>query len=277
MNESATRKEGLVTYHREGHLGFITLNRPEKLNAINMALWNALGTVVDQAGQDTEARVILVRGEGRCFSAGLDLSPDNEVLSQITGTPDASQKMAFYKDLRRLHQIHNNLECLRQPTIGVIHGHCIGAGLELALCCDIRFCSADAKFALPEAKFAIITDVGGLQRLPQVVGKAHAREMAFRGHRIDAKRAQAIGLVNDVYPDKEALDRGAEEIALEIAGNAPLAVQGAKDVFLLNEEVPLDRALDYNAAKSSMILPSEDLLEAISAYLQKREAKFKGA
>jgi enoyl-CoA hydratase len=153
----------------------------------------------------------------------------------------------------------------------------LGAGLEIARCCDFRLCSADAKFAIPEAKFAIITDVGGLQRLPKVVGRAHAREMAFRGNRIDADRALAIGLVNNVYPDKETLDAAAEEMALEIANNAPLAVQGAKEVFLYSEEAPLDRALDYTAARSSMILPSEDLMEAISAYMQKRNAKFKGA
>lgn len=277
MNPNAASKEGLVMYERRGPIGFITLNRPEKLNAMNSAVWEAVGSAVDKAGQDIEARVVLLRGAGKSFSAGLDLSPENQVLSTITNQPSASQKVKFYEEVKRFQGIHDNLERLRQPTIGVIHGHCLGAGLELALCCDFRLCSADAKFALPEAKFAIITDVGGLQRLPRVVGRGHAREMAFRGNRIDADHALAIGLVNHVYPDKETLDRAAEEMALEIAQNAPLAVQGAKDVFLYGEEVSSERALDYNAAKSSMILPSEDLMEAMSAYLQKRDAQFKGA
>ena len=277
MDANATGKEGLVMYERRGPIGFITLNRPEKLNAMNSAVWEAVGGAVDKAGQDTEARVVLLRGAGKSFSAGLDLSPENQVLSTITNQPSASQKVKFYEEVRHFQGIHDNLERLRQPTIGVIHGNCLGAGLELALCCDFRLCSADAKFALPEAKFAIITDVGGLQRLPKVVGRAHAREMAFRGNRIGADHALAIGLVNHIYPDKETLDRAAEEMALEIAGNAPLAVQGAKDVFLYGEEASSERALDYNAAKSSMILPSEDLMEAMSAYLQKRDAQFKGA
>ena len=132
-------------------------------------------------------------------------------------------------------------------------------------------------FALPEATLAIITDVGGLQRLPKVVGPGHAREIAFRGHRFDAQHARAINLVNEVCPDKETLDAKALEMALEIAGNPPLAVQGAKDVLLYNEEVPMDQALDYNAARSSMIMPSKDLVEAMTSYLEKRKGKFEGA
>jgi enoyl-CoA hydratase len=277
MNASATGKEALVTYELRGHIGLITLNRPGKLNAMNTALWEALGEATKAAEQDTEARVILLSGAGKSFSAGLDLSSENQVLATFTNQASAGQKVKFFEELKHIQRIHDDFERLRQPTIGVIHGNCLGAGLEIALCCDFRLCSADAKFALPEAKFAIITDVGGLQRLPKVVGRAHAREMAFRGNRIDADRALAIGLVNNVYPDKETLDRAAQEMALEIANNAPLAVQGAKEVFLYSEEASLDRALDYTAARSSMILPSEDLMEAISAYMEKRNAKFKGA
>jgi enoyl-CoA hydratase len=132
-------------------------------------------------------------------------------------------------------------------------------------------------FALPEAKLAIITDVGGLQRLPKVVGQGHAREIAFRGHRFDAAHALRINLVNEVYPDKDTCVAKALDTAREIAANPPLAVQGAKDVFLFNEDVALDQALDYTAARSSMIIPSEDFAEAIAAYVQRRDGTFKGA
>jgi enoyl-CoA hydratase len=277
MSNESSGQGGLAIYHREGHVGFITLNRPDKRNALNLTLWDAVGEAVSMARNDTEARVVLLRGAGKSFCAGLDLSPDNEVISTITGQPSATQKMNFYKSVKHIQEIHNSLERLPQPTIGLIHGHCLGAGLELALCCDIRLCSADTTFALPEARLAIITDVGGLQRLPKVVGPGHAREIAFRGHRFDAERALAINLVNNVYPDKETLDSKGLEMALEIAANPPLAVQGAKDVFLFNGDVPMDQALDYTAARSSMIMPSEDIMEAMSAHMQKREGKFKGA
>ena len=277
MNTQSTDDNKPVTYHRDGNVGILTLNRPDKRNALNLAIWKSLDSAIGLAKEDKESRVVLLRGEGKSFCAGLDLSPENELIPIITGEPNASQKVRFYDLVKELQEIHTRLENLSTPSIAVIHGHCLGAGLELALCCDIRLCSSDAIFALPEAKLAIITDVGGLQRLPKVVGRGHAREIAFRGHRFDAQRARSINLVNDVYPDKTTLDDKAMEMAREIASNPPLAVQGAKDVFLYNDEVPMDQALDFNAARSSMIMPSEDIFEAMTAYLQKREGKFKGA
>lgn len=273
--EKPTDKK-LVTYEREGFVGFITLNRPEKRNAVNLALWDALEEAVAMAEADLEVRVVLVRGAGNSFCSGLDLSPDNDLISIIMGNPDATQKMKFYRTVRRLQQTHSRLERLPVPTICVIHSYCLGAGLELALCCDFRLCSADAVFALPEAPLAIITDVGGLQRLPRVVGQGHAREISFRGHRFNAEHARAINLVNTVYSDKDTLDKETLEIALEIAANPPLAVQGAKDVFLYNDNVSLDKAQDYTAARSAMIMPSNDLMEAMTAFLQKRKGEFKG-
>jgi enoyl-CoA hydratase len=277
MNKEETGKQDLVTYHREGFVGLINLNRPDKRNAMNVALWAALDEAIGKAEGDEEVRVILLQGRGKSFCAGLDLGPENELISAIGGTPDASQKTAFFRIVRKGQEIYNRLERLRMPTIAVIHGHCLGAGLELVLCCDIRICSSETLFALPEATLAIITDVGGLQRLPRVVGPGHARELAFRGHRFSAERAKAINLVNDVYPDKETLDASALEMAEEIAGNPPLAIQGTKEVFLFSEEASLRQSLEYNAARSSMILPSGDLFEAMAAFLQKRKGEFKGA
>lgn len=274
---SKTGDESVVTYRRDGHIGFITLNRPEKRNALNPVVWSALDRAIGMAEQDVEARVVLLRGEGQAFCAGLDLSQENELFSFVSKSPDASQKIQFFKEVRKTQDIHTRLERLLKPTIAVIHGHCLGAGLELVLCCDIRLCSQETLFSFPEAKLGFITDVGGLQRLPRVVGKGHAKEIAFRGHRFDADRARAINLVNDVFPDKETLEKKCMEMAEEIAGNPPLAVQGAKEVFLFDEESGLEESLEYNAARSSMIVPSQDLLEAVSAYMQKRKGEYKGA
>ena len=277
MSDEKSRRGNPVTYHREGYVGFLTLNRPEKRNALNPAVWKALGQAITMAEEDGEARVVLVQGEGKSFCAGLDLSPENELFSAVNGAPTATQKVAFFKEVRKVQDIHTQLDRLAKPTIAAIQGHCLGAGLELALCCDIRLCSAGTQFALPEAKLGFITDVGGLQRIVKVVGRGHAREISFRGHRFDAERAQAINLVNDVYPDEETLKGKALEMAEEIAANPPLAVQGAKEVFLFDEEATLSESLEYNAARSSMIVPSEDLLEAVSAYIEKRKGEFKGA
>jgi enoyl-CoA hydratase len=277
MTGKGSGEENLVTYRREAHVGILSLNRPTKRNAMNLAMWRALDAGIAAAESDREARVLLLRGEGRSFCAGLDLSPENEIIPLITCAAGASQKIEFYRIVKNVQEIHTRLERLPQPTIAVIHGHCLGAGLELALCCDIRLCSEETIFGLPEAKLAIITDVGGLQRLPRIVGASHAREIAFRGYRFNAARAVAINLVNYVYPDKDGLDIKALEMAQEIAGNPPLAVQGAKDVFLFDEGTGLSKSLDYNAARSSMIVPSEDLAEAFSSYVEKRKGEFKGA
>ncbi|MEW6350748.1 MAG: enoyl-CoA hydratase-related protein [Thermodesulfobacteriota bacterium] len=277
MSEIEPQTTELVTYERDGYIGVITLNRPERRNALSLKVWTALGEAVEKAGEDREARVVLLKGAGKSFCAGLDLSPDNELVGIIMDKPGATQKLRFYREVRRLQEIHTRLEQLNRPTVAVIHGHCLGAGLELVLCCDIRICTADTVFGLPEARLAIITDVGGLQRLPRVVGPGHAREIAFRGHRFDGERARAIGLVNDCFPDHDTLSSHGLEIAREIAANPPLAVQGAKEVYLNDDGVSLDRSLDYNAARSAMIMPSEDIMEAVTAYMEKREGHFKGA
>jgi Delta3,5-Delta2,4-dienoyl-CoA isomerase len=277
MGEADNGKGNQVTYERQGPVGSITLNRPEKRNALNPRVWDALDHAISQAEQDAEVRVVLLRGKGKSFCAGLDLSAENELFSVVSETPSATNKVVFYREVRRVQGIHTRLERLVKPTIAVIQRHCLGAGLELALCCDIRLCSEGTLFSLPEARLAFITDIGGLQRLTRVVGPAHAREISFRAHSFEAQKARAIGLVNEVYPDEETLMAKALEMAGEIAGNPPLAVQGAKEVFLFDEEVTLQESLEYNAARSAMVVPSEDLKEAVSAYLEKRKGTFKGA
>jgi enoyl-CoA hydratase len=258
-------------------VGTILLNRPDKRNALNPTVWNALDEAVAAAENDPEARVVLLKGEGISFCAGLDLSPDNELFVFASQAPSAANKVLFYKEVRHVQGIHTRLERLIKPTIAVIQKHCLGAGLEMALCCDIRLCTADTAFSLPEARLGFIMDIGGLQRMNRLVGRAHAREMSFRAHRFPAEKALAIGLVNEVHPDRDALEDGALAMAQEIAGNPPLAVQGAKEVLLYDEEATLEESLEYNAARSSMVVPSEDMAEAINAYLEKRKGNFKGA
>jgi enoyl-CoA hydratase len=275
MTDVSSTDNSLVTYSRDGHVGFITLTRPDKRNALNLKMWDALDVAVDAAEWDHEVRVIILRGEGKSFCAGLDLSPDNELIPMIMCQPNAAQKVAFFREVKRIQAIHTRLERLPIPTIAAIHGHCLGAGLEMVLCCDIRLACSDTLFGLPEARLAIITDIGGLQRIERIVGRGHAMEIAFRGHRFAAGRARAINLVNDIYPDKDTLDQKALELAQEIASNPPMAVQGAKDVMLFGDLGSMERSLDYNAARSAMIMPSLDLMEAMAAYMEKREGNFK--
>ncbi len=269
-------KTGLATFEKAGFIGSITLRRKERRNALNYDLWLSLGDAIKEAAGEEDVRVVLLKGEGDSFCTGLDLNPDNRVIDELSRDSSAGQKARLFNLIRMIQSIHTELEILKVPVIAAIQGHCLGAGLELACSCDMRYCSADAVFSLPEAKFAIITDVGGLQRLPRIVGRAKTRELAYRGHSIDAKEARMIGLVNDVFDTPGILFEEVDKIAEEIAANPPLAVQGAKEVLLHDEEVPLLKSLEYNAARSAMILPSEDLSESLNAYLRKRKPEFKG-
>ena len=220
---------------------------------------------------------MLLKGKGESFCTGLDLAPDNPVIAKINEKAGARQKEDLFRMILKVQKVYNRLERLPVPTIAVIHKHCIGAGLELALCCDIRLCTEKTILALPEARIATISDLGGIQRLIKIVGPSHAREIAFRGHSVNGIHAKEINLVNHVYEDREILERHSLEMAEEIASNPPLAVRGAKDVFLLSEKDSTEQAFAYSAARSSMILPSEDLFEAMGSAKEKRKAKFKGA
>jgi len=271
-----TGGRGEARYESEGFIGTITLGRPDKRNALDFALWLSLSEALRKAAQDSEVRVILLKGAGDSFCSGLDLSPTNEVIRLLSKKPSADQKMRLFDIIKRVQSIYTELEVLRVPTIAVIQGHCLGAGLELVCSCDMRFCSSDGLFGLPEPRFGIITDIGGLQRLPKIVGRGKAREMAFRGHSIGADEAKRIGLVNEVFDTREMLFVQASKIGKEIAANAPLAVQGAKEVLLHSEDVSALRSLEYNAARSAMILPSGDLQESFKSYSEKRDPEFKG-
>ncbi|MBU2549527.1 MAG: enoyl-CoA hydratase/isomerase family protein, partial [Proteobacteria bacterium] len=238
-------------------------------------VWEDLDRAIDMAERDEKARAVIVRGRGRSFCSGLDQDPASQVF--MHDPPGAAQKTGFYRAVRRAMAIHDRLERLPQPTIAAIQGHCLGAGLELALCCDFRYCAAGTVFSLPEARFAVITDVGGLQRLPAIVGRNYAREIILRGHRFDADWALKIQLVSEVFPDEAGLEAGVMSLAEEIAALPPLAVQGAKEVLLFDERVDRSRSQAFNAARSSMILPSEDFGEVLAARLENREPEYKGA
>ncbi len=154
--------------------------------------------------------------------------------------------------------------------------HCIGGGMDLITACDMRLASADATFSVRETKIAIVADLGTLQRLPAIIPQGHVAELAFTGKDIAAERARQIGLVNDVYPDAEALLEAAHALAREIAANSPLAVQGAKAVLRAGEGRIIEEALDYVALWNASFLHSNDLTEAVTAFMEKRTPVFKG-
>jgi enoyl-CoA hydratase len=161
-------------------------------------------------------------------------------------------------------------------VIAAVHGWCIGGGVDLISACDIRMASADAVFSVRETKIAIVADLGTLQRLPGIVGRGHVNELALSGRDIPAERALQIGLVNDVLPDVDACHKAALALAAEIAANSPLVVQGTKAVLRAGEGRSVAEGLDYVGVWNAAFLRSNDLTEAMTAFLEKREPRFTG-
>jgi enoyl-CoA hydratase len=163
------------------------------------------------------------------------------------------------------------------PVIAAVHGYCIGGGVDLISACDIRLCAGDARFSVRETKVAIVADLGTLQRLPRIVNAGHVAELAYSGKDIDADRAAAIGLVNGVHGESaDGVVQAAIELANEIAANSPLAVQGTKAVLAANDGRTVAEGLEFVAKWSTMYLQSNDLREAMTAFLEKRPPVFNG-
>jgi len=258
-------------------VAWVYLNRPEKKNAMNPPAWKETVPIFEDLDRDPDIRVVVLAGKGPCFCAGIDLvgmMPElPELLEKAQG---GGVKARFLRKLRALQDTMSCIEWCRKPVIAAVHGYCIGAGLDMAAACDIRLCSEDAVFCLKEAAVGFVADLGVLQRLPHIVGQGITREMAFTAKNIDAQRAKEILLVNAVYETPEDLFRGAAKTAGEIAENSPLAVQATKDV--LNDGVgkSVDAGLKYVASISTNIVPSKDLTEAVSAFMEKRKPQFTG-
>ncbi|MFY9167320.1 MAG: crotonase/enoyl-CoA hydratase family protein [Desulfomonilia bacterium] len=262
---------------KKDNVAWVFLNRPEKKNAMGPDAWREIVPIFADIEADDEIRVAVIAGEGKDFSSGIDLVGMAPLIPTLKNWDmSAKATVKLFKDIFPLQDSMTCVEKCSKPVICAFHGYCIGAALDLGAACDIRLASEDARISLREAAVAIIADVGVLQRLPHIVGQGVTREMAFTAKFITARRALQVNLVNEVYPDKEALLKGAADLAAEIAAQAPLAVQGAKEVLNYCRGKSIADGLEYVAARSAMILPSEDLAETMAAFMEKRTPKYKG-
>ncbi|UCF94556.1 MAG: crotonase/enoyl-CoA hydratase family protein [Desulfobacterales bacterium] len=257
---------------REAHLVWLTLNRPEKRNAMGVAFFKGLGGYFDAFDRDPAVRVVIIKAAGKSFTAGTDL----EELGALLGKDGADERDMMYKDIRELQQCINRVERCRKPVIAAVHSHCIGGGLDLISACDIRLATQDAVFSIRETRMGIIADLGTLQRLPSIIGQGWFRELALTGRDFTAPEALQMGLITRIVEDRQALYATAAELAAHIAACPPLAVQGTKDVLLHTRDHGVAAGLQYVAQKNAAALPSEDLLEAVAAFMEKRPPVFKG-
>lgn len=261
----------------EGHVAWLTLDNPEKLNAMGPEFWDGMVPTMASIDADPQVRVVVIRGAGRAFSAGLDLM---RMLPRLpldpTRAPDGAQKMALHRMIRQMQAAITSVERCRVPVIAAVHGHCLGGGVDLITAADVRLCAADARFGIRETRLAMVADVGTLQRLPAIVGPGVARELVFSGRDFDADEASRIGLINRVLPDPGALFEAAGALAAQIAAQPPLAVQGAKAVLNEARRHEVDRSLEYVATWNAAHLVSHDLARAAAAFGSKEPPEFEG-
>jgi enoyl-CoA hydratase len=251
----------------------LQLCRPERLNTLTPAFFRALRDAVQALDDAGQTRVLLLSSTGRHFSAGMALETFDGGLPMLD-TDTARKRLAFQDGLRRLMQTVDVLEAARFPVICAVQGGCIGGALDLAAACDIRVASADAFFTVQEIHIGMAADMGVLQRLPKIVPPAVARQMAYTGERVGAERALAVGLVNAVLPDADALQAHALDLARQIAAKSPLAIAGSKRALNYAVDHPTHEALAQMTLLQSAIFDIGEMHRAIAAWKAKGAADF---
>src|SRR5580658_5125749 len=284
MGEIVDFQSPVLSIEVDDTVATLWLDRPEARNAMGVDLWRDLPTAMGVLSTDDAVRVVVVAAKETHYSVGLDLKAMGSVLSGGGGNRDesssapsmAARARGARSEVLRLQASITAVAQCPKPVIAAVHGYCIGGGVDLISACDIRLASADAIFSVREAKMAIVADLGSLQRLPAIISAGHLAELAFTGKDIGAERAKEIGLVNDLAPDAERVHKAAHDLALEIAANSPIAVQGTKAVLAANEGRTVAEGLDYVATWNAGMLASDDLTEAVTAFMEKRAPKFTG-
>lgn len=244
-------------------IGYITINRPEALNALSSQVLTDLNEVLDQVEKSEEIRVVIVTGAGeKAFVAGADIK-EMDLMSPI----QAFEYMTFANDT------FTRLSDLRQPTIAVLNGYALGGGMELALSTDIRIGFEKTVVGFPEVGLGIIPGFAGTQRMSRLIGTSRAKELIFTARTVKGQEAYELGILNKLVPAEELLS-SAEELAAAIMKNAPLAVEKAKHVIQVGAELPLKNAIRLETEAEALLFSTEDKLEGMRAFVEKRKAVF---
>ena len=267
MNVAATSTTDLIIAEKRDGVGYLRFNRPEKHNAVSYEMWQGIAKVMADFETDDTVRVVVVSGEGgRAFSAGADISQ----FEKQRASEDAIKEYNVASGLA-----HENLTNISKPTIAKIGGYCIGGGLGIALCCDLRIATDDSTFGIPAAKLGLGYGYGGLKPLVALVGPIRAKEILFTARQFDAAEAYDMGLINRVLP-KDEIDGYVAEYTKTIAGNAPLTIKACKQIIAEVCKDPDDRDLELCKQLVDACFASEDYKEGRRAFMEKRKPQFQG-
>lgn len=253
------------------HIAEVTLARADKLNALSLEFATEIARVFKELAAMDDVRAVILKSKARIFCAGLDLK---DAAGGFTGSTRAPWDMI--RKSQPLFDCCNAIEECPKPVIAAVHGQCIGGGLHIISACDIRLSTEDATFCLKEPKIGLCADMGALQRLPLIVGQGYAREIAFTVGFFNAARAEKMGLVNHVCAEQGALFDAAWNMAVEIAENAPLAIECTKDVLNFSRYTSVGEGMAYAIQKNMFLLTTDDIKEAFVAFIERRKPDFKG-
>jgi enoyl-CoA hydratase len=264
----------------EEKVAHIVLKRPEKRNSMIPEFWDELPEIVRDIDDNSRARVIVLSSTGPHFSSGLDVKAFAPGAASASQDPDVQRRArrtrgaGFYDDVRRMQRAFSSLEMCRVPVLAAIQGGCIGGGVDLVTACDMRYATEDAFLTIFEINIGMTADVGTFPRLVKLIPEGIVRELAYTGRRISASEAQAIGLVNRVYADAETMLSEVTAIAREIASKAPLAVYGCKRMINYARDHSTADGLDYIGIWNASMLQADEVVEAMTANVEKRPGDF---
>ncbi len=252
----------------------IRLNRAERSNAMNEAMWQELRAAFNWADATPAVRVVILGGAGKNFCAGIDLAMLGGVAEAVANKDPARSREALRRLILDLQDCLSSIERCRKPVLAAIHGVCIGGAVDLVSCCDMRYAASGVQFSIREIDVGMTADVGTLQRLPRLVPDGIVRELAYTGRNVEADEAQRIGFVNRVFDTPEALAEGVRQLAQNIAAKSPLAIRGTKEMLNYGRDHSVADGLNYIATWNAAMLMSADLNESMSAMRERRLPKF---
>ena len=254
------------------HVATVCLNRPDKANAMNGPMWSELQQCFEWLDEEPSVRVVILAGNGKHFCAGLDL----EVFSQLVSESDdpARRSEDFRRTVLRLQGNLNAIERCRKPVLAAIHHTCIGGGVDMTCCADMRYATEDAFFSIREIDIGMTADVGTLQRLPKLIPDGVARELAYTGRDMGAREACEVGYINRVFADRDSMLQEVTRIARAIAEKSPLAVRGSKEMLLYTRDNSVQDGLNYIATWNAGMFSQVDIKAGLEAQVQRQKAVY---
>lgn len=258
----------------ENHIAHISINKPDKANALHTRDWATLRQAFEDFDANPEVRVVVLSGNGKHFCAGMEMSAFTDMYQNIENECEARKRLALRDFILGLQASISSPEKCSKPVLAAIHNGCIGGAVDLVTACDMRYCTNDAYFTIKEIDLGIVADIGTLQRLPKIINPSIAAEMAYTARKVYGAEAKEIGLVNQTFEDKETMLKSVLEIAKMIASKSPICVRGTKEMLLYQRDHSVEDSLKNMANYNAGMLISKDITKAFEAFFTKQAASF---